>query len=88
MADNSGVNVNLASGLTGTINTDAGVTLGVNKLNGDSTTAFDKAGTGTMLMTAANNYSSSTTVSDGTLKAGEITILALILIIFPMLVRR
>ncbi|CNI51039.1 autotransporter protein [Yersinia frederiksenii] len=70
VADNSGVNVNLASGLTGTINTDAGVTLGVNKLNGDSTTAFDKAGAGTMLMTAANNYSSSTTVSDGTLKAG------------------
>ncbi|CNL23817.1 autotransporter outer membrane beta-barrel domain-containing protein [Yersinia alsatica] len=70
VADNSGVNVNLASGLTGTINTDAGVTLGVNKLNGDSTTVFNKTGAGTVLMTAANNYSSSTTLSEGTLKAG------------------
>lgn len=70
VVDNSGVNMNLASGLTGTINTAAGVTLGVNKLNGDGTTAFNKTGAGTVLMTGANNYSSSTNLSEGTLKAG------------------
>lgn len=50
-ADTNGVNLNIASGLTGTINTDSGVTLDLNNLSADSTTTLNKDGAGTLTFT-------------------------------------
>ncbi|CNC12984.1 autotransporter protein [Yersinia frederiksenii] len=68
-ANTNGVNLNIASGLTGTINTDSGVTLDLNNLSADSTTTLNKDGAGTLTFTTANNYNGTTNVSGGAIKA-------------------
>ncbi|CFQ59637.1 autotransporter protein [Yersinia frederiksenii] len=69
VADTSGVNLNIASGLTGHINTNLGVTLELNNLIADNTTILNKDGTGTLTFATANNYNGATSVNGGSIKA-------------------
>lgn len=69
VADTENVNLNIASGLTGTINTDAGVNLTLNNLTADGTTTLNKDGAGTLSLSDTSHYSGTTSVNGGAIRA-------------------
>ncbi|WP_178131204.1 autotransporter-associated beta strand repeat-containing protein, partial [Reyranella sp. CPCC 100927] len=61
-----------ATGTTGTINVDAGITATIGSVIADGTgTGLNKIGPGTLILTGANTYSGGTTITAGTLQIGD-----------------